>query len=211
MVTIGIRESLNNGLKFLLENPVLILLGIIANLPQLFVGAGEARLVAMFIIGFFLNVYIIALIVRFIYESKEARPVWTELSKFAIRKYALLFITYILFYIATLIGLILLIIPGFFLLIKLIFVDCGILIENDGVIGSFKRSWAITKGNWWRLFILTVICYLPVFAILALGNFLPKTTQSILSLLLNSFVFVWLQSVFTLVYLQLRRVNIPGN
>jgi len=54
------------------------------------------------------------------------------------------------------IGAFLLIIPGIYLALRLQFFGCFIVEENEGIIESMKRSWAITEGNVMRLFILAL-------------------------------------------------------
>lgn len=46
---------------------------------------------------------------------------------------------------------ILLIIPVFYLGIKLFFVEYAIMLNNKGIISGFKDSWSITNNNWWGL------------------------------------------------------------
>jgi len=54
----------------------------------------------------------------------------------------------------TFLGFILLIVPGIILLIRLGFFDYLIIDKNSKIIESLKRSWEITKGNTWNLFLL---------------------------------------------------------
>lgn len=51
-------------------------------------------------------------------------------------------------------GLILLIIPGIYLMIRLYFFWFFILDKNAGIIESLKLSWAATRGQTWHLFLL---------------------------------------------------------
>jgi uncharacterized membrane protein len=54
-------------------------------------------------------------------------------------------------------GFILLIIPGIIFSIKLSFFDYVIVDKNSRIIESLKKSWEITKGNTWNLFLLYVL------------------------------------------------------
>jgi len=70
----------------------------------------------------------------------------------------------------TLFGFILLIIPGIILSIRLGFFDYLIVDKNSRVIESLKKSWEITKGSTWNLFLfyflLGLINLLGVFALI---------------------------------------------
>lgn len=51
-------------------------------------------------------------------------------------------------------GLILLVVPGIYFAIRFWFYDYFIVDKKAGVIESFKRSWRLTQGNVWNLFLL---------------------------------------------------------
>jgi membrane-anchored glycerophosphoryl diester phosphodiesterase (GDPDase) len=57
----------------------------------------------------------------------------------------------------TFFGFILLIIPGIILSVRLSFFDYLIVDKNLRIIESLKKSWEITKGNTWNLFLLYVL------------------------------------------------------
>jgi uncharacterized membrane protein len=50
-----------------------------------------------------------------------------------------------------------LIIPGIILLIRLSFFDYLIVDKNSRIVESLKKSWEITKGNTWNLFLLYIL------------------------------------------------------
>jgi len=56
-----------------------------------------------------------------------------------------------------LLGFIFLIIPGIILSIRLSFFDYFIVDRNSKIIESLKKSWEITKGNTWNLFLLYLL------------------------------------------------------
>lgn len=204
MGKIKIGELLRNGFRILVENPILVVLGVVSNLPLILVEPKITTNMLWIIIWFLLTPYFIGLSVKFIYDSREKKPSWGELSKFVLSKYLLLLVTYIVYCVSAFIGIVLVIIPGIFLLIKLIMCDCGIILENDGVIASLKRSWRITKGNWWRLFALLLVIYLPVIIFSIFESLFPKIVYALLTLLLTAYIFAWSQATFTLTYIKLR-------
>jgi membrane-anchored glycerophosphoryl diester phosphodiesterase (GDPDase) len=60
----------------------------------------------------------------------------------------------ILLYLILFIGFILLIIPGIFLLCKLFFVPYLIVDQKNGVFGAISESWKMTRGHFWKIFLL---------------------------------------------------------
>jgi len=54
-------------------------------------------------------------------------------------------------------GLILFIIPGIYLGIRFQFFNCFIVDQKTGVIESLRRSWQITQGNTWNLFLFGLL------------------------------------------------------
>ena len=71
----------------------------------------------------------------------------------------------ILFGIGVTIGFILLIIPGLFLLTIWAVTAPAAVVENTGVLGSFRRSRELVKGNGWNVFGTIVIAFLIVIVI----------------------------------------------
>lgn len=63
----------------------------------------------------------------------------------------------ILYYLIVIGGFILLILPGIYLSIRLQFYRYFIVDKNSGITESLKRSWAITKGSVWNLFLFGLL------------------------------------------------------
>lgn len=76
----------------------------------------------------------------------------------------------ILFVLAVLVGLILLLVPGFILMVSLMMYMALLLFENRGVVDSLTGSHRLVWGNWWRsTAILTVALILVMVIFVALG------------------------------------------
>lgn len=58
----------------------------------------------------------------------------------------------ILFFFGLALGFTLLVLPGVFLLVKWSVTFPSRVVENAGIIGSFKRSWALTRDHWLPVF-----------------------------------------------------------
>jgi len=63
----------------------------------------------------------------------------------------------ILYGVIVILGTILLIIPGIYLAIRLWFYDYFIVDRKAGIIESLRRSWRITQGNVWNLFLFFLL------------------------------------------------------
>lgn len=70
------------------------------------------------------------------------------------------FFASILYFLIVVFGILLLIIPGIYLYIRLQFYDYFIVDKKSGIIESLKRSWAITQGNVWNLFLFDLLLVL---------------------------------------------------
>ena len=79
------------------------------------------------------------------------------------RKLLSFLVAYIILNIIIAIGTALLIVPGIYLGLRLQFFYAFMVDDNAGVIDSFKRSWNITKGHSFKLFILFLIALLIYF------------------------------------------------
>lgn len=68
----------------------------------------------------------------------------------------------IVFGLAVAIGLVLLVIPGIFLLVSLVFWSVYVVVEDVSFVEGFRRSWALTSGHRLRLFGLGFVTLLIV-------------------------------------------------
>lgn len=76
----------------------------------------------------------------------------------------------ILFVLAVLVGLLLLLVPGFILMVSLMMYMALLLFENKGAVDSLTGSHKLVWGNWWRSSaILTVALILVIVIFIALG------------------------------------------
>lgn len=92
-----------------------------------------------------------------------------------------------------------------FMSIKLIFYTCAILLDGSGIIGSFKKSWNVTKGNWWGVFFICLI-FGSLSAIPSMTDgLLPSKIVLILRFASGLIVTPLLYSALTIAYLNLRK------
>jgi hypothetical protein len=123
-------------------------------------------LLISFILVFLAGVFISDLVFIRIGEKKQNLG---KILKRAVKRYPALLATTVLSSLIILAGFIAFIIPGIFLLFKLILSPVSSVVENKSPVDSIKRSWEITVGNWWYLFaffliisiIITILDLLP--------------------------------------------------
>jgi len=149
-------EIANRKIKFFI--PLLIL---VYGLPALFNSFSDSLKKESFFASFLLNV--ISSVISIIFglglikislklcDGEEAR--FSDLVSQYKLFFRYLFASF-LYGLITLLGFVLLIVPGIILLIRLGFFDYLIVDKNSTIIESLKRSWEITRGNTWNLFLL---------------------------------------------------------
>jgi len=90
------------------------------------------------------------------------------------------------------IGYLLLIIPGIFLTVAYAVVIPAAVVERPGIIGSFKRSWDLTKGYRWPvlgiLLIMVVIVFAFAFVVAAIGGVIAFSTGDFTSLVIINYL-----------------------
>ena len=84
--------------------------------------------------------------------------------KIGIKKLVPIIVASLLYVLAIFGGMILLIIPGFILMLTLLFYMPLIASEDEGILSSLKRSHRLVWGNWWRT---TSVFVVPGFIIIA--------------------------------------------
>ena len=86
---------------------------------------------------------------------------WAVKDKKGKRKHVAVLIyialVHVLLAIGKLMAFFLFLIPGFYVYVKLLFVSLIMLEEKKGALEAIKASWTMTRGNFWRLFLLTAI------------------------------------------------------
>lgn len=114
-----------------------------------------------------------------------------------------------------LLGIILLILPGIYVYFRLVFVPVCVVVEEAGPMEAFNRSWALTKGNFWRVFgyflvasLIALIPFLGLMTVYMVAEFYPDLNNWIAFGLLDAgfsaiavpfwfcFMFVFYQHLF---------------
>lgn len=118
-----------------------------------------------------------------------------------------LFAANLLVGIAVVVGLVLLIIPGLFLLVSLFFTQVFVAVEGEGPLEAMSSSWSLVKGDRIVLFLLgiliVVIGALAGFVGTVVG-FVSQPAGTLVSALVSGAVFVFTNGVLLAVYHQLQ-------
>ncbi len=88
-------------------------------------------------------------------------------------------------------GFVALIIPGIYLMVRLIFFYQSIIIDKNGAIPSLKQSWNLIKGKWWDTFGFLILLTLASFVFL-----IPYYGLFFMSLISASFIFGILSFIY---------------
>ena len=115
---------------------------------------------ALFVIGLILLFAVIAGVIKVFFNLYARREV-SLADFFEGTKRALpLFMLSILVGLCVMVGFILFIIPGIYLAIRLAFAKFIIVNENIGVVDALKKSWYVSKGQYWNIVGLYTLVFL---------------------------------------------------
>ncbi|MEM7827004.1 MAG: hypothetical protein QXQ40_02145 [Candidatus Aenigmatarchaeota archaeon] len=161
--------------------------------------------VTIFLIICLIEMFLTGMIIKIASEPGKKVSL-DKTADFIAKKYLKLVIGSILYYILIISGFILFLIPGIFLMIKLMFYQYAIIIHNKRVLNSFETSWNITKRNWWQIFAFTLIVLLVslvFYFISVLASVISSEIEYILMFFITLFIVSWSASSFTMAYKQL--------
>jgi Membrane domain of glycerophosphoryl diester phosphodiesterase len=153
-------EIFGEAFRLYSENAVLFL-GVLAVLlvPLALL---ELILPAFSFLSIFVNTFSLAALILVI----GARELGKDISireayeSVGVNTYVNLLITNILAGIAIVIGLVLLIVPGVYLLVRFAFIDPAVVLEKKGITEAFSRSSELVKGSWWRIFGIGLLVFI---------------------------------------------------
>ena len=177
-----------------------------------------------------INLFLHGMVIKMSYDATKGETSLSGSVKFVARKYGTLLLASIIFVIvvflgpyivAVIISIPLLIlrelkfpamfipfigfgIPAVFLVIKLLFYGYAILLDGNSAIDSLKKSWNITKGNWWRIFVIVLVFGIVEGIPIRLSDMLPVSVSAILAFFVTLFITPWLYSSLTFAYIQLK-------
>ena len=158
------------------------------------------------LISLFIGIFISLAIVKVAYENLMGRKISIPQALIAVaKKLPYIILAMILYFVIIGLGMIALIIPGIYLAVKYYFYSYNILLGNQGIKGSFKKSGEIIKGNMLKLFSLIVLLIFVILASTHLINI--AEIESLIINLIFSFILFLMNGIsaviFTVFYFQL--------
>lgn len=124
-----------------------------------------------------------------LYLARE--PQLGDTIAFTLRRFGALLLIAILTGLAVVLGLLLLVIPGIFLMVRLYFGSIAVVLEGQGASDGMRRSFELTKGRFWPLlgaaiviFIITVVVTIIVSIPFAFGGLFVQSVGNVLAQLL---------------------------
>lgn len=152
-----------------------------------------------------ISMFLTLVITKMVYDAVKNNISIPKAINLSAKKFIFILIASILYFLILLIGFVALIIPGIFLWIKFIFVTYFILLNNEKIINSFRKSWQITKGSWWRILGLSLMLLIPIITLsIVVRTIALDSIQTALSLhFLGSLLSGWMLSALTIAYIQL--------
>jgi hypothetical protein len=145
-----------------------------------------------------------------------------ESLRYALGRFLPLIVAYIAMVFILLAGLIALIIPFFWLAVKLSMTFPALVCEKTGPFASIGRSWRLTHNNWWRvfgallvtlliLFVITIALSLVLGAVLLSSDSLSEVAFAVLTtligLLIGAITYPLWAAIVTVIYYDLRVRN----
>ena len=211
MAKVDIGRSIADSLSLLKGNPVVLVPIIVAAAAAtalndyLRTTVHFTALSIYYILGYLVILFLVSTVIRMVYDAARGQASLSEGVKAAARRYVFFLATSILFGLIVVLGTIAIIIPGVFLGVKLHYWAYALLIEDEGITGSLKRSWRIVRGNWWRTFALGIIFLLPISLLFIIAELVPPPGTQIIGFI-AALGYGWYYAAFTVAFLQLTTV-----
>jgi len=112
---------------------------------------------------------------------------------------------------AIMVGFVFLFVPGIFLAVCFLFFTFAVGVEDRGIIGALKRSWALSRGNRLKLAVLVILAGVIGFISGIVGTLFDIAGSAIVGELIvntiNSILFILLYGMIAAAYLQLQGDN----
>lgn len=143
-------------------------------------------------------------IAKMAYDSIAGKPAINDAVSLAARKFLPYIAVSILYSLIVGVGTVLLILPGIFFGVKLVFCSYFILFDDKGVFSSLAASWQMLKGNWWRVFVLLLIWGIIVIVPTMFFVYLPRAAETVAYFVFYLLLTPWIMASTTAAYLHLR-------
>lgn len=108
------------------------------------------------------STYSLGALILAIGARDQGRPITIgeAYSSLGFGTFVMLLVTNIVAAIIIAISLVLLIIPGIYVLVRLAFIDPVVVLERTGIGEALSRSWGLVRGSWWRAFGIGLLVFI---------------------------------------------------
>jgi hypothetical protein len=127
---------------------------------------------ALYFLSILIGMWAWIVVVRYLYKTSIGENLeFGAIIKLAKPADLLYIITAIIWYLAMFVSIIALIIPGIYLINIAMVGMIVVTVEQKYFFNGLKRTFSITKGRWWKTFVINLVTYFIVLAPMALGAF----------------------------------------
>jgi hypothetical protein len=161
----------------------------------------------IFVVVILLSIYFDSVIIRLSYTKASLIDALT----YTAGRYPYILASSLIYGLIMVLGAIALLIPGMYLAVRLYYFMYAIIIDEEGIVSSLKKSWEIARGNWWRTFaIMLLLTLLAVFieSMLSSIAMFVSMDQRYVSIALQTpataIIRAWSYSAFVVAYLQIK-------
>lgn len=199
---LDIGQVLKEGWDVLIKHPTILLAAFIGVLITEFAMVSDSLIAGFAVIAVYFGTFF--LMTQYVYEASHGKPSWKVALRALLPKWPALIVTTLIFCIAFFAGMLLFLFPGVLLFVRWGAYDYAVMFDNAGIFDSFKKSWALTQGSFWRLFTVLVILYLPLIAC----EFIPRNNLFLaVNMIVQTFFQSWWSATMVLVYFQLKQIK----
>lgn len=169
---------------------------------------GVAGGAALATLGGVLNVALTIVALRTLtHDTAELGSIPSGVADDMLKTWVFLVVALIVQGIAVGIGFVLLIIPGIFLMVSLIFTQVFVAVEGEGPFEALSSSWSLAKGNRFPLFGLGVVLFVISLLVnipAGIVTFLIPVVGTLLTYVVSGFVSIFSLAVLIAAYQQLQ-------
>ncbi len=168
------KHTFNKTIAFSLINSAIMYLDIFFQYEKISPIYGHLFSIVSQIIGFMMLISIVYSINKSVHNENIS---FNQAIKISCKKILPLILLGILSLIVIIVGMILLVIPGIFCMISLAFSNFFVIVEENSVVNSMKKSFRLVSGNWWYTFgailIISLISCIIVVSLMGLCFIVP--------------------------------------
>ncbi len=159
---LSLPKAINEGLMVVMRNPLIyfsLVIGVTLDrgltlyAPSVNPALGFFILIISFLVNALFNYTAVRMSNDFLVKREVS---FMDSFMFVLWRLHLIIVLLFIYLLGSLLGAIVLILPGIYIMIRWNFAPYAFIIDGLRVGESFSRSWDIVKGNWWKVFFLII-------------------------------------------------------